>query len=408
MKILLIHQNLPAQFRHLMFHCAQDPRVEIVAIGERKRIRENIRRLVDGVRFIGYDFTPTPRDRMPRDLWTTGNALRRGRAVAACMRQLAADGFRPDLVYGHPGWGDMLHVKDVFPQARVVEYCEFYFNRDGQDYQFDPEFPDIDPEGLRIRTENMPQLVSLVAADAGISPTQWQRSRYPMLFQPGIEVVHDGIDLDLVKPNPTVRMHLPQRGITLTRDDQVITYVARNLEPYRGFHCFMRALPQLQRRLPRAHVVIVGADGVSYGKPPAKGTWREHCLAEVGPQLDASRVHFLGRLPYIDYLRVLQLSSAHVYLTYPFVLSWSMLEAMAAGAVVVGSRTAPVEEVIDHGCNGLLVDFFAKDELVDALVNVCSDAALAAMLRDAGIATVRERFSLRDLCLPRQIEMLGL
>ncbi|WP_408511116.1 glycosyltransferase [Paraburkholderia sediminicola] len=366
-----------------------------------------MKRPVAGVKFYGYDFTPTPRNKVARDLWTTENAVRRGRAAAACLKQLRADGFIPDVVYGHPGWGEMLHVRDVFPYVHVINYCEFYFNREGQDYGFDPEFPDSDPDGFRIRTENMTQLVSLVAADACISPTQWQKSRYPELFQERISVIHDGIDLDIVKPDPGARIHLPQKSLTLTKADQVITYVSRNLEPYRGFHVFMRALPEIQRRLPRAHVLIVGGDDVSYGRPSGAGTYREKYRAEVGPQLDLSRVHFLGRIPYSDYLRVLQISTAHVYLTYPFVLSWSMLEAMAAGAIVVGSKTAPVEEVIEGGHNGFLVDFFSQAELVESIEHVCESGAGMDEVRHASIRTVRERFSLRDECLPCQLDILG-
>ena len=377
----------------------------MVAIGEKRRILTNVRRAIPGVRFYGYDFDPTPRNKISRDLWSAANALSRGRAAAICLKRLRSEGFSPDVVYGHPGWGEMLHVKDVFPEARVINYCEFYFNRDGQDYAYDPEFPDSDPDGFRIRTENMPQLVSMVAADAGISPTPWQRSRYPALFQERISVLHDGIDLDIVKPDATAAVHLPGKSLTLTKADQVLTYVSRNLEPYRGFHIFMRALPALLRRLPHAHVLIVGGDEVSYGRPPEAGTYREKYLAEVGPQLDMSRVHFMGRIAYIDYLRVLQISTAHVYLTYPFVLSWSMLEAMGSGAAVIGSRTAPVEDVIDGGRNGLMVDFFSAEELVDTVVRVCGDNELRQHLGRAAMQTVRERFDLRDL-LPRQLEVL--
>ncbi|MFM0158552.1 MULTISPECIES: glycosyltransferase [Paraburkholderia] len=405
MKILFIHQNLPGQFRHLLFHLGQDPANDVVAIGEKKRILTNVRRAIPGVRFYGYDFDSTPRNRISRDLWSAANALRRGRAAAICLKRLRSEGFYPDVVYGHPGWGEMLHVKDVFPDARVINYCEFYFNRDGQDYAYDPEFPDSDPDGFRIRTENMPQLISLVAADAGISPTPWQRSRYPALFQERISVIHDGIDLEIVRPDAAARVHLPGKSLTLTKADQVLTYVSRNLEPYRGFHIFMRALPALLRRLPQAHVLIVGGDDVSYGRPPEAGTYREQYLAEVSPQLDMSRVHFMGRIAYIDYLRVLQISTAHVYLTYPFVLSWSMLEAMGSGAAVISSRTAPVKDVIDDGRNGLMVDFFSAKELVDAVVRVCGDIELQQRLGRAAIQTVRERFDLRDL-LPRQLEVL--
>ncbi|WP_081062564.1 glycosyltransferase [Burkholderia cepacia] len=406
MNIVFIHQNIPAQFRHLLFHFGRDPNFNVVAIADHTRLRANLKQPIPGVRFVGYDFTPTPRDRVSRDLWSIDNALRRGRQVAKCLKDLERAGFRPDLVYGHPGWGEMLHVRDVFPDARVVQYCEFYFNREGQDFGFDPEFPDVEPEGLRLRSENMTQLASLVDAHAGISPTEWQRSRYPASIREKISVCHDGVDLEIVRPDPSVRMHLPSRSLTLSSGQQIITYVARNLEPYRGFHKFMRALPEIQRRLPDAHVIIVGGDDVSYGRPASSGSYRARYLAEVGPRLDSSRIHFLGRLSYLDYLRVLRLSTTHVYLTYPFVLSWSMLEAMATGALVIGSATAPVEEVIEDGRNGLLVDFFSTDAIVDAVVRGCTDHVTRAEMCRTGIETVRERFSLRDQCLPGVVRLL--
>ncbi|MFM0742142.1 glycosyltransferase, partial [Paraburkholderia xenovorans] len=204
------------------------------------------------------------------------------------------------------------------------------------------------------------------------------------------------------------RVYLPQKSLTLTKANQVITYVSRNLEPYRGFHIFMRALPEIQRQLPHAHVLIVGGDDISYGRPSDTLTYREKYLAEVGAQIELTRVHFLGRLPYTDYLRVLQIATAHVYLTYPFVLSWSMLEAMATGAIVIGSRTAPVEEVIENGRTGFLVEFFAQAELVDSIVHVFERPEEMEAVRHASIERVRTGFSLRDECLPRTLDALGI
>lgn len=404
-RIIFIHQNAPGQFRHLLAHCARDPAYEVVVIGEKRRVLANFRRAFPSVKFHVYEVAELPAEQIPQELWTTSNAMRRGRAVALCLLSLRDSGFRPDVIYGHPGWGDMLHVRDVFPEARVVNYCEFYFNRDGQDLGFDPEFQSSLIDTYRVRTDNMTQLTSLVGADAGISPTVWQRSRYPEVLRERIAVIHDGIDLATVKPDPSVQVQLPGGGL-LNRSAPIITYVSRNLEPYRGFHVFMRALPEMLKRLPDAHAVIVGGDEVSYSRKLPDGlTYRQMMLAEVGARLDASRVHFLGRLPYDQYLRVLQLSSVHVYLTYPFVLSWSMLEAMATGAVVVGSRTAPVEEIIDDGVNGYLVDFFSHQALADAVCRACSARESLDPMRRAAMMTVAQRFNLKD-CLSRQLDEL--
>lgn len=408
MQILFIHQNLPAQFKHLIAHYARLPGVEVFGLGEAARVKSNFSRAIEGFRLFAYSFSEDGKPASYNALRQTGEALRRGFGVAKALQGLRARGIRPDVIYGHPGWGEMLYVRDVFPDARIVNFCEFYFNRQGQDFGFDPEFREVDPNGWHIRTENMTHAVSLLAADRGISPTQWQRSRYPIELREKIDVVHDGVDTNVVRPDPNAKIILREKSVKLTPHDEVITFVNRNLEPYRGFHVFMRALPEILRRRPRAHVVIVGGDEVSYGRALKGTTWRERLLSEVGKHLDAARVHFVGRVKYRDYLRVLQVSTAHVYLTYPFVLSWSMLEAMAAGCVVVGSRTAPVEEVIRDGENGWLVDFFEKEQLVEVVASACARREGLGSMRAAARATVMQRYDLRTVCLPRQVEMLGM
>lgn len=406
-RIIFIHQNAPGQFRHLLDYCAESAMFEVIVIGEKRRVLANFPRAKRGVKFHVYEVADVRREQVPLELWTTTNAMRRGRAVALCLQNIRDAGFQPDVIYGHPGWGEMLHVKDVFPEARVVNYGEFYFNRDGQDLNFDPEFQVEVADAYRVRTDNMTQLVSLVDSDANISPTQWQRSRYPEILRKRMTVIHEGIDLDVVKPDVAAAFTLSDNGLTLDRSRPVITYVSRNLEPYRGFHVFMRALPEVLKRLPDAHVVIVGGDEVSYSqKLPGDITYRQRMLAEVGEQLDLSRVHFLGRVPYAIYLRILQVSSVHVYLTYPFVLSWSMLEAMAVGAVVVGSKTAPVQEIIDDGVNGYLVDFFSHQELADTLCRTCSAPDKQSAVRHAALETITRHFNLRHDCLDRQLELL--
>jgi glycosyltransferase involved in cell wall biosynthesis len=407
MQILFIHQNLPAQFKHLIAHYARAPEVEVFGLGEAACVKSNFSRAIDGFRLFAYSFSEEANPATYHALRQTGAALRRGFAVAKALQGLRERGIRPDVIYGHPGWGEMLYVRDIFPDARIVNFCEFYFNRQGQDFGFDPEFGEVDPNGWHIRTENMTHVVSLLAADRGISPTEWQRSRYPIELREKIDVVHDGADTHVIHPDPNAKVILRGRRLTLTSHDEVITFVNRNLEPYRGFHVFMRALPEILRKRPQAHVVIVGGDEVSYGRALKGTTWRERLLAEVGKELDAARVHFVGRVKYRDYLRVLQVSTAHVYLTYPFVLSWSMLEAMAVGCVVVGSRTSPVEEVIRDGENGRLVDFFDREELVDAVVDVCAQRERLCPMRAAARATVVQRYDLRAVCLPRLAEVLG-
>jgi glycosyltransferase involved in cell wall biosynthesis len=406
MRFLFIHQNLPGQFRHLLQHFASNPEHHVVAIGEQRWIETNRTSIAQGVRVLGYATPPAPNAQTHAYLRTTTSAVLRGQVVAKTLMDLKKSGFIPDVIYAHPGWGESLFVKDVYPQSKLVSFCEFFYHAHGQDTDFDPEYPSSFAHEMQLRIRNSQHLLSLDAMDLGISPTQWQKSCFPAAYQPQLEVVHDGINTDHVQPNANVSVTLKHANVTLTRQDEVITFVSRNLEPYRGFHSFMRALPQLLRERPQARVIIVGDDSVSYGKPSTHGTYRKQMLTELNGQLDLSRIHFLGRIPYAQYLQILQLSTAHVYLTYPFVLSWSMLEAMSAGCAIIGSRTAPVTEVIEAGENGLLVDFFLSEEIVEAIHQVCDHPDQMASMRLAARQTVIDRFDLKRICLPRQLKLL--
>lgn len=407
LKLLFVHQNFPGQFCHLLAPLRQSGRVDVMGVGERRWVSANLGRLPAGMPVLAYDMPPTIPGEEDGMLRTSAQAMARGRQVAAALLDLRKRGYYPDVVYAHPGWGESLFVKDVFPAARLVHYCEFFYRADGLDVGFDPEFPDPFEERLRLRARTGHHLQSLEAMDLGISPTEWQRQCFPSAYRGRIEVAHDGIDTALARPDATARVILPN-GRQLSASDEVVTFVNRNLEPYRGFHSFMRALPQLQRLRPDAQILIVGGDEVSYGKQTPPGYYRQKMLDEVGGSLKLEHIHFLGKVPYDYYLRLLQVSTAHVYLTYPFVLSWSMLEAMACGCVVIGSRTAPVQEVIEEGRNGLLVDFFSPEEIADAVAGACRSRQDLAELRHAARQLVVERYDLTEVCLPRQLQLLGL
>ena len=335
--------------------------------------------------------------------------IARGEAVAGALQDLKAEGFHPDLVIGHGGWGETLFVKDVWPAARLLLHAELCYAAEGGDVGFDPEFPSPDPMAarLRARTRNTAMLHALLDSDGAVAPTRWQADSFPAVLRPRISVVHEGIDTDLVRPDPGASVTLRREGVTLRPGDEVVTFVARNLEPYRGYHVFMRALPTILARRPNARAVIVGGDGVSYGAaPPAGTTWRQRFLDEVAGRLDMTRVHFVGHVPHPVFVRLMQVSAAHVYLTYPFVLSWSVLEAMSAGALVVGSRTPPVEEVVEDGRNGILGGFFDVDGIADAVTEVLATPERFAPLRIAARCTVVERFDLRRVCLPAWLRLV--
>lgn len=374
----------------------------MVGLGEMRRLRENFRKPIPGIKLVGYETPPASKATTLPTLRTTEAAVQRGQVVLKSLLHLKKAGFYPDVVYAHPGWGETLFLKDVFPRARLLHFCEFYYQTVGQDFNFDPEFPNSAEDVLRLRMRNLHHLMALEQADVGVAPTLWQKSRFPQIYHSKIDVVHDGVDTSNIKPEPEAFVHLPQKDLRLTRKNEVITFVSRNLEPYRGFHTFMRALPQLLKERPKAHVIIVGGNAVSYGRKLKEGTYREKYLSEINGMFDSSRVHFVGKLPYSTFLKVLQVSTAHIYLTYPFVLSWSMMEAMAAGCVVIGSKTPPVQEVIRDGENGLLVDFFSPEQVVEAIHRVCEEPTRMRDLREVARQTIIDRYDLNGICLPRQ------
>lgn len=380
------------------------PGNRVVALGEQVNVSRRER--LPGVQTLTYASAAATSPATHTYLREYEGAVRRGQQVARSLVALRAGGFVPDVVCAHPGWGEALFVKEVFPATPLLGYCEFFYRALGADVGFDPEYPATLDQRCRVRVKNSALLLSLEAADAGMAPTAWQRRQFPAELQSRITVLHDGIDTGRVCQDANARLRLPD-GRELTRADEVITFVARNLEPYRGFHVFLRMLPALLARRRAARVVIVGGDEVSYGVPAPQGkTYRQWLLAQLGDALDVSRLHFLGRVAYADFLSVLRVSSAHVYLTYPFVLSWSMLEAMAAGCLVIGSRTAPVQEVIEDGVNGWLCDFFDQAGWVDRIADALAAGAKLDPVRAAARQTILERYDLSRICLPGQLALV--
>lgn len=401
MKLLFVHQNFPGQFLHLA--------------PEMQRRGHDVRALTDQpnandleIPTLRYRHKPEPVDakatRLGRNYTTMSD---RGVAVARFARKLRDQGYVPDVIFGHSGWGETLFLKEVWPEAKLLVYAEFYYRGKGADSGFDAEFQAMGFDQTLIAQGRAAYMAQALAhADRGLSPTDWQASTHPPLLRRHIEVIFDGVDCDRLTPNPAARFTLPS-GKVLAPGDEVLTFVNRNLEPYRGYHIFMRALPDILAARPTAEVVIVGGNGVSYGSAPPKATsWKDVILNEVKDRLDLSRVHFMGKVAYDDFVNLIHVSRVHAYLTYPFVLSWSMVEALAAGALVVGSRTAPVQEVITDGVNGRLVDFFDVPGWSAALTDALARPEAYSALREAARSLARTRYDLRTVCLPRQIDLL--
>lgn len=407
MKVLFVHQAFPGQYRHIIRALAQEGGHTLVALG----IQPLSEKLPKGVRYLRYLLQRGNTAGIPELLVETETKVIR---AEACARAAAAlrdqEGFVPDLICGHPGWGELLYLADVWPGVPILCYQEFYYQTRGFDYDFDPELqPPLDWQACaRARMKNASVLLHLQASHWNVTPTAFQRSTFPDNWQSRISVIHDGIDTRRACPNPQpAPLTLPD-GTELRRGQPIVTFVNRRLEPYRGCHTFIRCLPELQRLVPEAEVVIVGyTEGASYGRACPTGAWKDVFLAEIAGHYDPTRVHFTGPLDYGPFLQLLQLSAAHVYLTYPFVLSWSLLEAMSSGCAIVGSNTAPVREVIEHGRTGLLVDFFKPLDLAAAVAELLRQPEQARRFGEAAREHILPRYSVEQ-CVPRQLGLMQL
>ncbi|MBC3919659.1 glycosyltransferase [Undibacterium sp. CY18W] len=401
MKVLFVHQNFPGQYLHLARHLGATPGNEVLFITQRTDAS------LPGVQNFVYKPQRPVTAGIHHYLQETEAAVLNAQNVARVALSLKEQGFTPDVMLAHNGWGEPWYLKDVYPDTPLIGYFEFFYRLHGADVGFEPGPPLIFDTGPRIRTKNLGNLLALDAADFGQCPTNWQKSLYPEEYQYKLHITHEGIDTQVAAPNPSARFAIPDSDVELTADDEVVTYVARNLEPYRGFPSFMRSLPSILANRPKAHILIVGGDETSYGPQLSSGiTFREQLLQELGSSINSSRVHFLGKVPYSAYIRILQISSVHVYLTYPFVLSWSMLEAMSTGCIVVGSGTQPVEEVITDGENGLLVDIFSPKKIAQRVIDVLQEPEAYAFLRQNARKTILERYDLKTICLPAQLNLL--
>ena len=406
MNILFIHQNFPGQFKHLAPALAQRGHA---CTALTLRVKAPV--MWNGVRVLPYAIRRRSGQGVHPWLADTEAKVIRGEACYHAARALRDQGYAPDIIVAHHGWGEAMFLRDVWPAARIGLFCELHHLSDPDHIGFDPEFkPVVDEvDRLRIRMKNLNNLIHQPLCDMGISPTRFQADTFPAAYRDRISVIHDGIDTDHLRPDAAARLRLAD-GRVLTREDEVITFVNRNLEPYRGYHIFMRALPGLLAARPGARVLIVGGDDVSYGARPPKGqTWKQIFIDEVRGRIaddDWARVHFTGRIPHADFLSLLRVSRVHVYLTYPFVLSWSLFEAMAVEAAIVASDTAPVREAISDGQTGLLVDFFDSGALVERVCALLEDGDLRARLGQAARAHVQARYDLRRICLPQQMDWI--
>ncbi|MBF9059500.1 glycosyltransferase [Rhodobacterales bacterium HKCCSP123] len=403
MKILFVHQNFPGQYREIFQWLIAQGGHEIVFLTQRRGVGQ-----VKGARIVVYASHHKPAETAyaATKYWEEccGNGL--GAAFAA--QRLDAEGFRPDIIVGHVGWGELTFLKQVWHDVPIIGFFEYYFLAAGGSVGFDPEFPASDHAPFLMHARNAVNFANVQSVDLGQSPTLFQRDTFPESFHSGIYVKHDGIRTDRLTPDASASVPLERLGRNVTREDEIFTYMARNMEPTRGFHKFMRALPHILEARPNARALIIGGNEVSYGKASATtGGYRAEMEREVGDRLDWSRVHFLGRVPYGAYQQIIRVSRCHVYLTVPFVLSWSCMESMSMGATIVASDTAPVREVITHGETGLLVDFHDHEALARQVIEVLARPGDVAHMGPAARRHIVEAYDFETVCLPEHVRQMN-
>lgn len=409
-QILFIHQNFPGQYRYLSTHFSNLPDWSVYAIGEKKNLFKNFSAQPPNMQLFGYEVPDKkPQGISPR-LNKFATHVHKADALAAlCLRQ-KEQGLDPDVILVHPGWGEGLYLQELFPKAKIISYFEFFYSTTENNIFFDPEMNASFSHQLTFRMLNFESLMALQNSDVGVCPTTWQASTFPEAQRQMIKVIHDGVDTQIVKPQTKVNLEyisLNKVKSSFTKDDEIITFSVRNLEPSRGFHRFMRLLPKMQALRPNAKIIIIGGEEVSYTFPHASGkTWKQLMIEEVQVQADWSCVFFLGKIPYQNLLEIFSITSLHLYWTVPFVLSWSMLEAMACEAPILASRTPPVEEFIEEGDNGYMFDFFSDEEFLERFEMLMADDALRAKLGKQARQFIVENYDLHSVCLPKHVELI--
>jgi glycosyltransferase involved in cell wall biosynthesis len=375
-KFLFVHQNFPGQYLHIVRHLQANPANDVVFLTEPNG------NFVQGVRRVVYELAHKPRQDIHHTVRLLEQAMHRADKVAETARRLKRLGFTPDIIIGHHGWGEMLNLVDVWPGVPMLGYFEFYYHTSGYDVNFDVEFPMGEDFQPGVRALNAINHAALTLGQHGQSPTRFQRNAYPGWAKRQIKLLPECTRLDLCQPDPQARAtRLSIGDFHIEPTDQLITYVARNLEPYRGFHVLMRALPRILAARPDAKVVMLGGDEVSYGARLSGDSWKNYFSNQLKGRYDASRVLMPGQVHYQTYLQLLQRSDAHVYLTYPFVASWSLREALACGCAVVAADVEPVTEFVSDGRNGLLTPALDPERLADQVLRLLESPALAKKIR---------------------------
>lgn len=392
MHILFVHQNFPAQFGHVARYLVRDHGHQCTFVSQ------NPAGMSDGVRVIQYEPQGGATEKTHYCSRSFENAIAHCHGVfEACRRHPE---LQPDLIVGHSGFGSTLFLPELYP-CPIINYFEYYYHAHGSDLDFRPDYPPETLDVLRSYARNAMFLLDLETCRAGYAPTHWQRSLFPAVHRDKVKVIFDGVDTSVWHRHEGLPRQVGTRLIDA--DTRIVTYVSRGQEAMRGFDIFMKTARRVYQQMPNVVFVVVGGDQVVYGgdlKRITEKTFREHVLRRDDYLL--SKFIFTGPIPPAQLAQQLSLSDLHIYLTVPFVLSWSLFDALACGCTVLASDTEPVRELITHGTNGLLADFFDVDGLSDLALKVLRDPGSYRGLGEAGRALIEEKYAL-DQTLPQML-----
>ncbi|GHU10417.1 glycosyl transferase [Betaproteobacteria bacterium] len=420
LRLLFVHQNFPSQYYHIARCYAADPDNTVIALGDAANLRQ--RPAVPGVIPVGWELppsTPKPNQHTHHYVRRFEADTRRGQAAARVMARLRDQGFIPDIILVHPDWGEGLFIRLIWPDAPILAYAEHYAQWDDPALDFDPAFPATPDTRCAAQAANATRAITLADADHLQTPTRFQLARLPESFRARTSLLYDGINTAAFSPDPDAVLELPPtktafnaenaalpswfplRGepLRLTKQETVVTFINRTLEPWRGWRTFVRAIPHIQKAHPEAHFVIVGRTGGGYGPAPERGNWRDIFLAEQRAALDLSRLHFTGAVPPETIRAVLTVSRAHVYLSHPFVLSYSPVEAMSCACPLVLGDTEATREIAAHEQHALFADGLDPQAVAEAVLRLLDDEDLSRRLGQAARARAREHYDLK-VCLP--------
>jgi len=394
-KLLFIHPNFPGQFKALLSDLVKVENVEIAFITRHQTAQ------MSGVEIQRYQLPKKPD--IGKDTTvvnetykylrrTNSNLLETHEVTTAALQLKQNKEFIPHAVIGHIGWAGTLFMKDVFPETKIIGYCEWFFREQTSWPHFCGESLKIEQQ-VSIRMQNVSAMLCLENMDVGVSPMIWQRSVHPEEYQKHIEVIHEGIDTTVCRPQE--RSRLSVANLDLDESTKIVTFISRSLEPARGFFTFMAAVEKICQQDEKVQFVIVGRERSAYSDSTGDGpSYKQQALDKY--QCDWSRVHFTGKVSYEDYLNILRNSSVHVYLSAPLFLSWSLLEAMSSGCAIVSSDNAPVNEVIENDVTGKLVNFFDEKALADQVINLLNDQQEARRLGSAARQLVVEKYEKKN------------